>query len=354
MCGIYITKKVKSATALYEHQKYRGSSGFGIVTVDFNRNYKLIRETIERDFIKRLAEIKEDKTLDLVMVHHRFPTSTSNRLSQTHPIRVADDCFRYEYLVIHNGVISNTVSLKNKHYDEGLVYDTLIRTRTIEESNEGVFKSDEEDWNDSNSIAIEMVKLIEGKVNDLSQVTGSYALMAFQIDRTSQRVVGLYMARNSGNPIVTTKSRVNYGSTTGDKILEAGVLFRINMETMKESKVCRFTDNYTIPKSYGYNTGGYSPTYNYGKGYSRNLYEDEEIESPKQSHLEWEDNKKALDDLYSEYDDTIDDISTLIDEGVIPKEAGEKLISEMENTTYSVENLLRFQEKATELMKDNF
>jgi len=43
----------------------------------------------------------------MIIAHHRYPTSTKNLINQTHPIQVSNELLEHDYLVIHNGVITN-------------------------------------------------------------------------------------------------------------------------------------------------------------------------------------------------------------------------------------------------------
>lgn len=252
MCGQYITKDNKRICKQYQKQKHRGNRGFGIVNILDDMSFKVDRYTSEKDFTKRLGEIKRDNQNICTLVHHRYPTSTSNWSSQTHPISVKNDNLVHEYLVMHNGVISNDDKLKDLHDTEGYIYDTLIenfyRTRY------GLFAGDSE-WNDSNALAVEVAKWIEGKVPCISQVHGTYACIVLQIK--DNKIHKIFTFRNSGNPL--KKNNDVLGSELGKNDVDAGVLYELDISTFELTAVKDFVDNQKrtpVPNyNYGYSSG---------------------------------------------------------------------------------------------------
>ena len=105
MCGIigYIGKKGGEETQnaimnQFEEQKSRGEKGFGLIAV--TKDKYTIRRSVGP--MKALIDVARSNEPVLIF-HHRFPTSTENKLNQTHPIEVRLVDLKYDYLVIHNG-----------------------------------------------------------------------------------------------------------------------------------------------------------------------------------------------------------------------------------------------------------
>ena len=301
MCGIFATKKNGKIVEYYKSQKARGSEGFGVITIAKNKTFNLRRWTKETEFLTGLAEIEKEGNI-FTLVHHRFPTSSKNWISQTHPIKVKYNGF--VYFIMHNGVISNDEDLKKEHDKLGIEYDTLITT-TVETN---MSKWQTLEWNDSNALAIEICRFIEGEVDDLKQVRGSYAFFVVKTD--GETVVDVFAGRNSGNPIkINDKSM---GSTIGHKDLETGVLFKLEYaKDLIFTPVKNFTDNYSSPSysTYGYNSYYDSKDY----GYKRYEWEDDLEDEYEDEEISGYYHKDADLALAKDYEDYVDSVITDLD-----------------------------------------
>lgn len=173
----------------YEDQHSRGDKGFGIINIEDDGSYVVNRATEGAKFMYDLYK-KESKCM---IVHHRWPTSSPNYLSQTHPIVVDNKSLKHKYLVIHNGCVSNTYELKKEHEKLGFTY-TTAETFITKSSWE------QEKFNDSESLAIEVARFIE-KQTDKIDILGSAAFIAVQIDKKKDKVINLFWGRNAGNPL---------------------------------------------------------------------------------------------------------------------------------------------------------
>ena len=174
----------------YEDQEMRGSKGFGIVLVDNKGKYKVKRST---EGFKLMYDLHSEES-QIMMMHHRMPTSTKNKMGQTHPMDINDGSLKYKYLIIHNGMISNASELKKVHENDlGFVYQTATEEYTLDK------------FNDSESFAIEIARFIEGQSNEVGTL-GSVAFTALQIDKKTDKVIKLYFGRNT-NPLNMAKSR---------------------------------------------------------------------------------------------------------------------------------------------------
>ena len=106
----------------FENQYERGVKGFGIIGFsEQDRTMNVIRATEPAKF---MFDIHTHQFPCLVM-HHRQPTSTDNKLDQTHPILVNNGSLKHNYMVIHNGVLHSHKAVHDKHVNElGFVYST--------------------------------------------------------------------------------------------------------------------------------------------------------------------------------------------------------------------------------------
>jgi len=173
-----------------QDQFHRGSKGFGIVFINEDGSYKIERAT---ESTKTHVDLELNQSR-MIMLHHRYPTSSENKISQTHPIVVDDGSLKHKYLVVHNGVINNDTELKKQHEDElGFVYTTQRKV-----------SKEVYEYNDSEALAIEVARFIEGekKINTI----GNAAFIALQIDKKTDKVTNVFFARHN-NPIKMSKTR---------------------------------------------------------------------------------------------------------------------------------------------------
>jgi len=215
MCGIigYISKLDKPDTGKriieqYQDQFDRGVKGFGVMSLTQQR-FKIERAT---EPIKALLDTKF-LTSKIAIFHHRQPTSTDNKLAQTHPIKVSHDELDSDYYVIHNGIISNSDDLFEKHTDKlGYIYTTFepsTYSKTM-----GYHYSYGDKFNDSEAFAIELARFIDGEIGQM-ETKGSMAFLAIKVNKTTQKPTHMYWGRNDRNPLelLNTKTGLLIAST---------------------------------------------------------------------------------------------------------------------------------------------
>ena len=200
MCGIIFganapTPKKKKWTPInefiihqFENQFNRGQKGFGIVAIQPDGSFVVDRACEPYKFLLDLY--LPDKAAPFILAHHRTPTSTDNTLDQTHPILVSNVLLKYDYLVVHNGMIINDDELKKIHEELGFNYNTAYssigyNTETIE-------------FNDSEAIAIEFALFIEKKIPEI-RTTSRAALVALQINKETGKAIKVFFGRNNGD-----------------------------------------------------------------------------------------------------------------------------------------------------------
>ena len=197
MCGLIAAfSKTKNVAPLiidqYQDQIERGQRGFGIIAIRKN-GFEVIRAT---DSAKTTIDLRLMKPAPIILFHHRMPTSTDNKMSQTHPIRVSHDELAFDWLVMHNGVIRNDYELKKNHEEKlGYVYTTKIK-ETYGTTQETTYWR----FNDSEAFAIELVRHLEAKEKNIGSF-GAAAFIAMSIHKKTQKPFAIYWGTNGSNPI---------------------------------------------------------------------------------------------------------------------------------------------------------
>lgn len=209
MCGIVYVKRFDGKTARkqvikrYHKQKDRGEDGYGYLTIDPRHKVSRVKRFQFEHEAKAALERSEAKE---ILLHHRFPTSTPNLVEATHPIVVSHDELEHDYYVVHNGVITNDDALKDKHEKLGYKYTTEL-SKSYKSSINGTVYSHGSVYNDSEALAIELARTIEGK-QPVANAEGAIAYIALQTTKGG-KAVALYYGTNGRNPLCMTLEK-NY------------------------------------------------------------------------------------------------------------------------------------------------
>lgn len=227
MCGLMAAidsnegKKQKSVNRLiidiYQDQYKRGQEGFGILSLDKKNKIQVDRATEPTKFMFDIHNIKSP----FILAHHRWPTSTSNKVGQTHPILVSNKKLKFDYYVMHNGVIRNCDELKEMHNKLGFEYTTEIEdgmyTKTLK-------------FNDSESMAIEMALFLEG-IKSTVEFKGSAAFLILQIDKKTKKVNKFFYGRHVNPLNIYRKNGVCTIASEGKGIeLEEDIVYSLEMK----------------------------------------------------------------------------------------------------------------------------
>lgn len=261
MCGIIHCKKhdttkkaKKTIIKRFENQRTRGTEGFGYVELKKGFVVSEVRTQTEKEIMEKL----EKSNADEILFHHRIPTSTPNFIEATHPIKVSNPMLKYNYYMIHNGMISNDEELRKIHLDKGFIYTTDIKKQYITRG----YTYSQKMWNDSESLAIDFALAIEngGEIT----AKGSIAIIALQYEKETGKAISLYWGHNAGNPlcIENTKEMLCLSSETGKKIPE-NVLYRLDYDTETITAENKKIGEYYDYRSFGYNSFDYNSGYNY-------------------------------------------------------------------------------------------
>lgn len=255
MCGIVYVQRtdgksaVKQVLKRYNAQKSRGREGFGYVAVKQSG-----RATLPHRFMfeHEVETALQATTFGHILFHHRYPTSTPNVPEAAHPIRVTHQELQHDYVVVHNGVISNDEELKERHEALGYKYTTEIscqyRTR------KGKVYEDSLQWNDSEALAIDLARNIEGLQKRVN-ARGAIAYIVMQLEKSTQRAVALYYGTNGGNPLTLDMSKdfICLASQGGTAIND-NICYRMSLpdNTTTEYPQVQMQSAYTPTSAAGY------------------------------------------------------------------------------------------------------
>lgn len=242
MCGIVYVKNLKNNTpinyaieCLFQAQSSRGKNGFGFVGLTKNE-IDLQHFTDEKSCFNYLSKSKFDE----VLFHHRFPTSTANRLNSCHPFRIEIDGKKYYF--IHNGVVYNSKELREEHLrlDKKYISDNGI------------------DFNDSEALAFDFIRYETKRQKNL-KANGSITFVCLKTD-SKNKAETLYFYSDGYNDLKMIKNDRIFSLTSegdGENIKE-NKLYSFDYKTRKikmrglttsndyivftDWKNCRYTD----------------------------------------------------------------------------------------------------------------
>lgn len=236
MCGIVYKKSLngtpvnQAVKQLFKNQRDRGIDGFGFYIPKLDR---LAHNTREHRILSLLG--KPEFEADEILFHHRYPTSTSNVQNACHPFSTRSNAklFDNNYVLVHNGVVTNPDTLKTEHEKLGIKY--------VSEQSDGRF-------NDSEALLYDLALYLDGKQDEL-KATGS---IAFIVLMNGKR---LFFGRNYGSPLKynLTSRGLSVKSEGAGEDVEANKLY----EFVKGSFIVKDLD---IPSGYTY-TGSYTGSY---------------------------------------------------------------------------------------------
>lgn len=216
MCGIILAESFDGNTVnnlvmnQFEAQKHRGQEGFGFFDKTRNRLFKTPKER------KLLSQLRNYPSSSILM-HHRFPTSTMNRRNACHPFSTRD-FFDTNYVLIHNGHISNSQELKPEHEALGINYTS---------------ERDDDGFNDSEALLWDVALYLEGQQDEL-KAYGNIAFICMAIPSDGRKSSKLFFGRNS-NPIkMQLDDTMIMLSSEGDgELVDAQTLYSYNYRTKK-------------------------------------------------------------------------------------------------------------------------
>lgn len=215
----------------FQNQCSRGQKGFGIIRINKGK--------IEVDRACETTKFLMDlylKPSQMIIAHHRTPTSTDNLIDQTHPMWISNNVLDHDYLVVHNGVISNDDDLRLKHIELGFKYQTEYTEIAYNDQKSQV-------WNDSEAIAIELALFIEKKISAIG-IDNAAAFIVLQIDKKTNKAKEVFFGKNGSYSDLNIYKAENVlqisSEGIGEKVKE-NILFSFEIKdplmTLKETPV---------------------------------------------------------------------------------------------------------------------
>lgn len=282
MCGIAaaFSKKANVNEEIlnqFQDQSNRGTNGFGLMLIEPDGSYKLHRATGE---VKAVIDLTLNPS-KMIIFHHRQPSSSKNKISQTHPIKISHGSLKHDYYFNHNGVIYGHAERKKQQVDElGYIYSTEVPDPSFNDK-------DKKMYNDSETLGYDIARAIEDETIKV-ETYGSCAFIMAQVDKKTNKVIRVFYGRNASNPLNLAKTRdTMFLSSEGKgEEVKPNMLYSFDLEEFKIKKrelvfpAYKETTVSTVggtvikgfeadkPKAYDYNddedweTGSYKP-----KGY---------------------------------------------------------------------------------------
>jgi predicted glutamine amidotransferase len=182
MCGLVYSQSFdgtpvnQRVLAQYKEQISRGVQGFGA----FNGKH-LVKAAEEKRMLRWLKKKKNES--ELLLFHHRWPTSTINVRRAAHPFTTKDYFGDTQYVLIHNGHIGNSSDLFEKHQELGIEYHSMLEDMT---------------YNDSEALLWDLALTLEGKQDKLKAYGGIAFICMKMVNGTPDK---LYFGRNYSKPL---------------------------------------------------------------------------------------------------------------------------------------------------------
>lgn len=219
MCGVIYGRSKNECNPVnkfilkqFMNQRNRGTQGFGIYDPDFQH---IIKETKESKIKKWLKKHPSKE----ILFHHRFPTSTKNVKNAAHPFSTKDYFGDVEYILIHNGVISNSYELARQHTERGIEYSSVQPNGT---------------FNDSEALLFDIALTLEGEQSEPKAI-GSCAFIMIEKHKDDPKLNKLHYYHNSVNPLFkrdTAKMWMLSSTQEGNaQHVPVNVLYSYNYET---------------------------------------------------------------------------------------------------------------------------
>lgn len=185
----------------YDRQCNRGQQGFGLFDGQFGN---MVRHSKEDGILKWLDKYPSN----MIMFHHRFPTSTVNVKRAAHPFSTKKYFGDNQYILVHNGMIRNATKLFGNHIEEGIEYQSLL---------------DDDTFNDSEALLWDFALTMEGKQKEL-KAYGAIAFVCMKL--VKGKVERLYFGRNH-NPLnlFRDKDNISLSSEGEGEPIEPGMLY---------------------------------------------------------------------------------------------------------------------------------
>lgn len=218
----------------YDKQKTRGQEGFGVFDGQFGH---MIRSAHEDGILKWLTKYNSN----LLLMHHRLPTSTINVKRAAHPFSTKDYFGKTQYVLVHNGGIRNATELFCDHQEMGIDYYSLLQDLT---------------FNDSEALLWDFALTMEGRQAEL-KAEGGIAFICLKL--VKGKLERMYFGKNYSKPLnmVRTKQSLSLSSEGEGEPIKDNTLYNYNYKSNRLT-----TKSFTIPTYFATPvTPKYQPNY---------------------------------------------------------------------------------------------
>jgi glucosamine 6-phosphate synthetase-like amidotransferase/phosphosugar isomerase protein len=226
----------------FEDQHNRGMQGFGAIFIDQEKATTVERAT---EPAKIMVDLQEKiNPCPMIVMHHRFPTSTENYLNQTHPMIIQMKELKYDYYIIHNGVISNDKEIKKEH-EEKYKYQYYTEYEHFNSSK----------FNDSEALAVEVALFIEKKTKKVGTI-GSAAFIAVQVNKKTGKTKRIFFGRNTSPlNLSATSKKIRLSSEGEGEAIKSEILYSFEPGKTKFTKTkMPFAEREYVPMGYDVET----------------------------------------------------------------------------------------------------
>lgn len=232
----------------FDKQRSRGVEGFGIY--DGSTNH-IIKASKEDAILKWL--VKYDS--NMLLFHHRYPTSTKNTKRTAHPFSTKQFFGDTQYVLVHNGAISNHKDLHKEHTENfGIQYQSETK---------------ENRYNDSETLLWDVALTLEGH-QDKPKAVGGVAFICLKL--LDGKVVDMYYYRNISRPLkVHFAKDVMELSSEGQGVdVPIQSLYKFNYATREvtqvdmDFKIYSYTPTQSAAQNYNWNDSYWDDEYDWG------------------------------------------------------------------------------------------
>jgi hypothetical protein len=216
----------------FEAQRHRGTTSFGFYLPQKDKLTHNVKESRIKSLLKRTKGENDE-----VLFHHRLSTSTVDVRNACHPFSTKD-FFEYQYVGVHNGMISNDDVLKAQHDKLGIQYVSMQPNGT---------------FNDSEALIYDLARYFEGE-KDTVTAAGSIAFIVVKKDMAGKPLT-LFFGTNRGDLKMkkTAHSMTISSEGEGESVRENYLhIFDYETETLRSVYM-------NIPRSKWYTTGYVAP-----------------------------------------------------------------------------------------------
>jgi predicted glutamine amidotransferase len=191
----------------FDLQRHRGTEGFGLFD---GQEMNMVHAAQEDRILRWLVRYDSN----LILFHHRNPTSTINVKRAAHPFTTQEKFGDNQYVLVHNGHINNSSILFEQHQKQGIKYQSKLKDGT---------------FNDSESLLWDFANVMEGNKTELT-ARGGIAFICLKI--VKGKLDKMFFARNTSPlNLVKTEDSVSLSSEGVGTAIKPSTLYTYDYST---------------------------------------------------------------------------------------------------------------------------